>query len=550
MSNFSEIKNRNDFFKLLNISSSKMNYLLYNKKEKGPENCYHTFQIKKRTGGVRIINSPNDELKYIQKKLYHLLYNNQKNFQTPNNISHAFQKGKSIITNAKIHRNKKYVLNVDLQDFFPSFHFGRVKGFFEKNKNFKVPKDVALTIAQLTCYKGILPQGSPSSPIITNLICTILDFRLLKLAKKYKLDYSRYADDLTFSTNFNFKIKIRPFLQDLTKEINRAGFKLNDKKTRLQFNTSRQEVTGLIVNKKLNVPKEYYKNTRAMAYNFYKNGFFYINGKQGELNQLEGRFAFINQLDSFNNKYFKEQSSKKALNNHEKEYQKFLFYKYFYGNKIPTIVTEGETDINYLKAALKNLHKDYPNLIEKKNNDFIFKIFFLKRSKKFKYFFNLQETGADSMYNLYLFFNNKNPQQNFINYFNKLSSKKPSSPNFFIFDNELTNSKPLKKFIDKLEDHQTKLKNMKKDLSLKLAENLYLVTFQLLGESPETEIEDLFDQETLNTEIGGKKFSKDGDCNKYYGKKIFSKYILKNYDKINFENFREILNNINKLLSS
>lgn len=114
-----------------------------------------------------------------------------------------------------------------------------------------VPKEVALIIAQLTCYQGTLPQGAPSSPIITNLICKILDFRILKLAKKYKLDYSRYADDLTFSTNNHLFLNEETiFLKKLSEEVERAGFKINNNKTRLQFSSSRQEVTGLIVNKK------------------------------------------------------------------------------------------------------------------------------------------------------------------------------------------------------------------------------------------------------------------------------------------------------------
>ncbi|XUD04974.1 hypothetical protein IGJ34_002977 [Enterococcus sp. AZ177] len=259
----------------------------------------------------------------------------------------------------------------------------------------------------------------------------------MKLAKKYKLDYSRYADDLTFSTNNTlFLSQEKIFLKKLTKEIERAGFKLNAKKTRLQFNSSRQEVTGLVVNKKISVPREYYKNTRAMAHNLYKNGEFIINGVSGNINQLEGRFAFINQLDKFNNKLEYNTSlnlnnieyqkyllsiKRKEKNHHvmlqmlnarEKEYQKFLYYKYFYGNKIPTIVTEGKTDVRYIKAALKNLYKDYPNLIEKKNNEFVFKVFFFKKSKRiknkdisrYKYFFNLPIDGADSMKKYVQFF--------------------------------------------------------------------------------------------------------------------------------------------------
>lgn len=111
------------------------------------------------------------------------------------------EKGKSFITNAQIHRNKRFVINVDLENFFDSFHFGRVRGYFMKNKNYQCSEEVATTIAQIACYEGKLPQGAPSSPIITNMICNIFDMRLLRLAKKYKLDYTRYADDLSFSTN-------------------------------------------------------------------------------------------------------------------------------------------------------------------------------------------------------------------------------------------------------------------------------------------------------------------------------------------------------------
>lgn len=156
------------------------------------------------------------ELKDVQRNIVKVMLTQQNIFQFENNIksniSHAFTKDKSIITNAEIHKNKRFVLNIDLEDFFKSFHFGRVQGYFEKNKNFLFPKNIATVLAQLTCYNGSLPQGAPSSPIITNLICNILDMKLLKIAKKYKLDYSRYADDLTFSTNNkNFEEKSEEF---------------------------------------------------------------------------------------------------------------------------------------------------------------------------------------------------------------------------------------------------------------------------------------------------------------------------------------------------
>ncbi|AQY51614.1 DNA polymerase [Listeria weihenstephanensis] len=585
MPSFSDIKTRDDFFKLLNIPKQHMTYLLYNKEKKGTENSYYTFELEKKSGGVRIINTPNDELKFVQKQLTSLLWKAQKNIWNNSslhpNISHAFQKEKSIITNAQIHRNKRFVLNIDLENFFNSFHFGRVKGFFEKDKNFKVPPDVALIIAQLTCYQGVLPQGAPSSPIITNLICRILDLRILKLAKKYKLDYSRYADDLTFSTNIrSFDAQEKEFLSVLETEIKRAGFKINTKKTRLQFNNSRQEVTGLIVNKKINVPKEYYRNTRAMANSLYKNEKFFINNEWGTINQLEGRFAFINQLDKFNNSLEYNSSLRKnsieyqksllstqlkensnhnmllLLNAREKEYQKFLFYKYFYANQKPTIVTEGKTDIRYLKAALKSLYKDYPEMIEKKGTKYIFKVSFFKRSKRFRYFFNFSLDGADSMKNLHNFFsdNNNKLYPNYWQYFDALNSSSSVNPIFFIFDNELSNkNKPLRNFVNHVcsvekENADAQLKLLKEKLNLQLKDNLYLLTNQLLDGFTENEMEDLFDAKTLKHIIKGKTFSKNGDNKDHYGKEIFSKYILDNYTKINFENFRLILDNMNEII--
>ncbi|RSA46067.1 reverse transcriptase domain-containing protein [Enterococcus faecium] len=202
MENLKKAKNRKDFAELINVPLHKLTYVLYKVKV---ENLYTSFQIPKRSGGVRTIHAPHQDLRDIQKKLADLLVKYKNIIQATNNmklnISHGFEKNKSIITNARIHRNKRFVFNVDLENFFESFHFGRVKGFFEKNEHFMLPSEIAVIIAQICCYNRKLPQGAPTSPVITNLICNILDIRILKLAKKYKLDYSRYADDLSFSTN-------------------------------------------------------------------------------------------------------------------------------------------------------------------------------------------------------------------------------------------------------------------------------------------------------------------------------------------------------------
>lgn len=184
MGNFSEIKTRNDFADFLRIPRNKLTHILYVKK---PDSYYKTFEIPKKNGDKRKICAPSGDLKSLQVKLANALWEHQKSIWTSAgtkpNISHAFEKGKSIVTNAKVHRNKRFILNMDLECFFDSFHFGRVCGYFEKNKDFLLPREVSIIIAQIACYNGRLPQGAPSSPIISNLICQVLDMHLLKIAK-------------------------------------------------------------------------------------------------------------------------------------------------------------------------------------------------------------------------------------------------------------------------------------------------------------------------------------------------------------------------------
>ncbi|WP_103634344.1 retron Ec67 family RNA-directed DNA polymerase/endonuclease [Campylobacter concisus] len=377
------------FANLIKIKTELLKKLLYSIKA---GKAYISFDIPKKGGGYRTIHAPKKELKKIQKYIVYKILKHineiQKDKDIKTNISHAFEKRKSIITNAKIHRNKKFILNIDLKDFFDSFHFGRVAGYFEKNRELKFSRETSILLAKIFCCDGKLPQGAPSSPMISNLICNIFDMRILRLAKKFKLDYTRYADDLSFSTNDKNFIKFYDdFMTKLNNEVKRAGFNINDKKTRLLYKDSRQEVTGLIVNKKIGVKREYVKSTRAMANTLYNKGSFYINEKEATLNQLEGRFNFIDQIDRYNNKIQKaNKKNDKTLNSREKEYQKFLFYKYFYANSKPLNLTEGKTDILYIKAALKNLYSDYPKLIEKVNNKFNFKISFLERSSRLEYF--------------------------------------------------------------------------------------------------------------------------------------------------------------------
>lgn len=551
MKNLNELETRNELADYLKIPRKTLSYILY---VKTVDELYISFEIPKKKEGVRSINAPVEQLKNIQRKIADVLWKYQmdiwKSRDINPNISQAFIKGKGIITNAQIHRNKRFVYNLDLENFFDSFHFGRVRGFFLKSYDYQFSDEVATTIANLCCYKGKLPQGAPSSPIITNIICNVLDMRILKIAKKYRLDYTRYADDLTFSTNDKKFLDVKEaFYQEIDKEIERAGFKINEKKIRLQFRDSRQEVTGIIVNKKLNVNRDYYKKTRAMAHQLYTKGEFFIDGELGTINQLEGRFSFINQLDQYNNSQDGNTHNFNTLNGREIQYQQFLFYKYFFANTKPVIVTEGKTDIVYIKAALKNLYQEYPDLVRKNDKGkFEYQFSFFKKTKRMKYFLNIVKDGADMMKNICNFFTKQGGDKypNYLEIFKKLSNTSPQNPVILLFDNELGNEKkPVSKCVKYLKLLEEKTDELKTENRVNIIDNLYILVTPLVKEK-ESDIEDLFDKETLEHTINGKVFCKEDtyDINKYYGKDIFSKYIMKNYGEINFDGFKPLLNNI------
>lgn len=543
----SDIESREQLAFLLNIPLSKLTYLLYVKRI---DNCYTSFDIKKKNNGVRVISAPNEDLKDIQRKLGYLLELHHKAFlkekNIDNKISHGFEKNKSIITNAAVHRNNKYILSIDIKNFFDSIHFGRVRGFFNKNIEFNLPLDMATVMAQLVCYKGVLPQGAPTSPIVSNLICNILDIRILNLVKKYRMNYTRYADDMTFSTNDRCIVdNYDGILEEIANELGKFGLHINDKKTRLIYKDSRQEVTGLVVNKIINVNRHYCKKTRAMAENLYRKGSFYIGDEEGSIKQLEGRFAYINQLDYYNNKRKGEKKDCWHLNSREKNYQKFLYYRYFFNNEKPLIVTEGKTDILYLKSALKKMYDSYPNLISKTKNGFEFKVSFLKRSKRLEYFFNINQDGADTIKNVLNMYTGQKGFANYYKYFKDKSEKDGRNPVILIFDNEQKTDRPLKKFKKDAKIQDVNIKNW-----INILGNLYLVTNPIVNGKDECEIEDLFSESTLNILIGGKSFSRNSksENDKYYGKAIFADYVMKNYQKIDFSNFVPFLDSINSVL--
>lgn len=530
---------------ILKVQDKHLTYLLYGK---GINKCYHSFLIPKKNGEQRKIDAPNNELKQVQRRLGEALLDYQEKIWKEQDIepriANAFLRGKSIITNARVHRNRKYVLNMDLEDFFGSFHFGRVLGFFEKNKNFSMDKKVAIVMAQLTCYNGALPQGAPTSPIVSNLIFQIVDMRILELARKYRLDYTRYADDLTFSTNDKrFRNNKDEFITKMSSLLRKSGFSINEEKTRFLCYSSRQSVTGITVNEKLNVSHEYIKTTRAMAYSLYTKGKFYIHpGEEGTIDQLQGRLSFIDQLDLYNNRLDKDKHNWRCLNMREKEYQKFLFYRHFVSNEKPLIVTEGKTDIVHLRTALRHLEKHYPELINNKEGRFEYQIEFLNKTKKLKYFLDINPDGANTMKNIYNLYSGGHGYPNLFKLFYS-NSNRYKNPVILLFDNEtITKDKPLKQFIAhaKLTKEQENEFLEKLYLQLIPESNLYLVTLPLPQNKKECEIEDLYDDSAFPI-IEGKHFDRKAgsEDEEHYGKEVFAHYISK-HDNVSYAGFKSL----------
>ena len=167
------VRTLSDLARLLYCRPRSLSYMLY---KLSPEDRYRSFGIPKSSGGIRTIQAPDRRLKWVQSQLTRLLGDCLRSIEAEKperqKVSHGFQRGRSIVTNAQMHTGCRYVLNLDLEDFFGTVNFGRVRGFFIKDRNFKLDPKVATVIAQIACHENALPQGAPSSPIISNLIGT------------------------------------------------------------------------------------------------------------------------------------------------------------------------------------------------------------------------------------------------------------------------------------------------------------------------------------------------------------------------------------------
>ena len=559
LANLRSAKNIHDLAKIIGYKPKALAYIIY----RLPEAIkYYQFSISKQSGGYRIINAPSEKLKKLQKSITNLLtdclteLDDLKKY-TP--FSHGFTKGRSIATNAKSHKNRNWVLNFDIHDFFGSINYGRVRGILIKDRNFQLDPKIATLIAQIACHRNALPQGSPVSPILSNIVTRPLDVRLLSLAKKYGFTYSRYADDITFSSNKrdlpsklasineNGNWKLSSEISDL---LVRSGFGVNHQKTRLQYDRNRQTVTGLIVNKRINVPREYRKTVRSMVHRLVTTGSFFLspafetrtrNNKRipDPLMQLQGMLGYIDWIDMFSESLIsnhpldeiKKQKRSKAyklgeLNSQEKTYRKFLFYSKFYAIKEPLIITEGKTDVDHLKIAIAQLHDSYPDLIHT-NKKIKFKI--LPSTERRTYSL-LGITGGTANLNSFIR-SYKKETENFRLPF-------PSKPVIILVDND----QGLQKLSKDIKKH------LENNPFTPIHKNLYIACIPLLDGKNAAAIEDLYDEDIRKIQINGKFFNpsnKNDNPDKYYGKTIFIQKVIKeNRQNIDFNGFKPLFDRL------
>lgn len=201
-----------------------------------PHSFYREFSIPKKRGGKRKIMAPYPSILSCQTWIHE---NILKTIQ-PHFCTHAYREKRSIISNATPHLNQKAILKMDLKDFFPSIPINWVINFFS---SLGYPNNVSYYLASLCCIDDALPQGASTSPSLSNVLLKHFDSRLFKLAKEYKLNYTRYADDLAFSGVY-IPHKLIGIISEIITE---SGLLVNEKKTSLIIGDKQKIITGLSV---------------------------------------------------------------------------------------------------------------------------------------------------------------------------------------------------------------------------------------------------------------------------------------------------------------
>lgn len=226
---------------------------------------YKHYEVPKRSGGTRSIDEPLPSLKEIQHWiLSEILVPASKVMVSP--VAKAFMPGKSLRDNARFHRRRKKVVALDIQDFFPSIGFGAVYGIFQR---MGYTNPVCVMLSRLCTLRGKLPQGAPTSPMLSNIFLEDLDKKLFQYCRNRNIQYTRYADDLIFSGNDLKQQHLIPYVQML---LSSNKLKLNESKTKIMGRGMQQHVTGVVVNEKLQVSRDYRDKIRQEIYYCIKFG--------------------------------------------------------------------------------------------------------------------------------------------------------------------------------------------------------------------------------------------------------------------------------------
>lgn len=295
--------------KAMGISISQLRFLAFSRRT-AQISHYVRFKIPKKTGGERLISAPMPRLKQAQYWIAEQLL-----ASIPlHEAAHGFCPGRSIVTNATPHLGADVVINLDLQDFFPSVSYPRIKGLF---RSFGY-SEAAATIFALLCTEPDvvevdldgqnyyvaqsqrhLPQGAPTSPVLTNLLCRRLDRRLTAMATELGYRYTRYADDLTFSITGQPQQQVGKLLRRTHAIVTHEGFTIHPQKTRVLRNGRQQEVTGVVVNEKLNIDRKTLKRFRALLHQIEQSGYDdqHWGGQPVSFAQIQGYANFVDMVN-------------------------------------------------------------------------------------------------------------------------------------------------------------------------------------------------------------------------------------------------------------
>lgn len=261
---------------------------------------YRDYYIRKKSGGTRLIEAPDVMLKEAQRWIYINVLCKENAVQ---DCVHGFMpsficgdRNRDIVTNAIPHSGHDWLINIDLKDFFHTVKLEKVKGYFE---TLGYTDEVTKTLIALCTRKGRLPQGAPTSPMLSNIIALQLDKEMLMFCKPRGITYTRYADDMTLSANGDVTM---PDLKDIYTIIYKQGFLVNRRKTKVRHAGCRQEVTGLTVTTGVHVPKKYRKEVWRELYFCKKFGVYEHlktknTGKGLYKDWLRGRIMFIRHVD-------------------------------------------------------------------------------------------------------------------------------------------------------------------------------------------------------------------------------------------------------------